>query len=199
MILRNGQPFNIDSPFVLEDGTQFPANWYRLATSEERERFGFTEVPDPEPKDDRFYSYNSVERTWTEKPLDACKEALKFSLSGVRWSKETAGIVYSNSVFATDEQSKVNYLAAVMQAQANSNYTVSWKVKTIQNTPTNVVSSKFVDLSSADVITVTNAGIDYISKCFENEKIIVSNIDKAKTLKALLDIDIEAGWPSREY
>lgn len=55
MFLLNNKPLGIDTAFTTEDGTQYPANWLRLATAEEKEAIGITEVPDPEIYDDRFY------------------------------------------------------------------------------------------------------------------------------------------------
>jgi hypothetical protein len=53
--LLDGQPLAVDTPFKTPDGTQYPANWLRLSTAEEKEAIGITEVPDPEPYDQRFY------------------------------------------------------------------------------------------------------------------------------------------------
>ena len=53
--LLNGEPLAIDTPFKTPDGTQYPANFLRLSTLEEKEAIGITEVPDPEPYDQRFY------------------------------------------------------------------------------------------------------------------------------------------------
>lgn len=55
MFLLNGTPLPIDTPFTTADGTQFPANWLRLTTLEEKEAIGITEVPDTVRADDRFY------------------------------------------------------------------------------------------------------------------------------------------------
>jgi hypothetical protein len=53
-ILPNGIPISPDVAFTLDD-VQYPANWLRLASPEEREAIGITEVPDPESYDQRFY------------------------------------------------------------------------------------------------------------------------------------------------
>jgi hypothetical protein len=55
MFLLNGKPIPLDAAFTTEDGTQYPANWLRLATVEEREAVGITEVPDEPWYDQRFY------------------------------------------------------------------------------------------------------------------------------------------------
>ena len=54
MFILDGKPLAPDAAFTHE-GIQYPANWLRLATPEEREAIGITEVPDPAPYDQRFY------------------------------------------------------------------------------------------------------------------------------------------------
>lgn len=193
MILRNGQPFNIDAAWTDEDGIQYPANWYRLATDEERNEKGFSWVDDPAPVDDRYYYSDG-----TPKPLDQVQQIVKGQLSAIRWGKQSEGIIYKDSVFATDDASKVNYLAAVMQAQADSKYTVVWKAREVVE-GRGADAAKFVTLKAADIITITNAGIDYITKCFENEKTLVAAIDAATDLDGVLAVDIHSGWPTRNY
>ena len=53
--LLNGQPLGVDRPFTDADGTQYPANWLRRASADEKAAIGITEVADPEPYDQRFY------------------------------------------------------------------------------------------------------------------------------------------------
>lgn len=54
MFLIDGKPLPIDTPFT-HNGIQYPANWLRLTSLEEKEAIGITEVPDPVRADDRFY------------------------------------------------------------------------------------------------------------------------------------------------
>jgi len=54
MFMLNNKPLPLDTPFEI-DGTQYPANWLRLTSIEEKNAIGITEVPDPEYHDDRFY------------------------------------------------------------------------------------------------------------------------------------------------
>ena len=44
-----------DRPFTTPDGTQYPANWLRLSTLEEKQAIGIRELPDPPIWDQRFY------------------------------------------------------------------------------------------------------------------------------------------------
>ncbi len=50
----NGTPLPLDTPFTHDD-IQYPANWLRLASPDERAALGIVEVADPQPYDDRFY------------------------------------------------------------------------------------------------------------------------------------------------
>ena len=54
MFVLDGRPLPPDSPFT-HDGIQYPANWLRLSTLEEKEAIGIQEVPDPPFYDQRFY------------------------------------------------------------------------------------------------------------------------------------------------
>jgi len=47
MFLLEGKPLAPNRPFVTSDGTQYPANWLRLASLAEKQAIGITEAPDP--------------------------------------------------------------------------------------------------------------------------------------------------------
>jgi hypothetical protein len=53
--LLNGKILQVGIPFTTEDGMQRPANWLQLASLEEKEAIGITEVDDAPMVDDRFY------------------------------------------------------------------------------------------------------------------------------------------------
>ncbi len=52
----NGNPLALDVPFKTSDGTQYPANWLRLSTAEEKTDLGISEVADAPVYDSRFYN-----------------------------------------------------------------------------------------------------------------------------------------------
>ena len=66
----NGKPLAVDVAFSHND-IQYPANWLRLSTVEERTAIGITEVDDPKVYDSRFYWGNG-----TAKELDDKKETI---------------------------------------------------------------------------------------------------------------------------
>jgi len=59
MFILDGKPLSPDVAFTATDADgqliQFPANWLRLSTPDERAAIGITEVPDPPVYDQRFY------------------------------------------------------------------------------------------------------------------------------------------------
>jgi len=70
MFLLNGQPLQIDVPFM-HDGTAYPANWLRLSTLAEKEAIGITEVADQPRPDDRYYWVTlNNDGTFTATPKD---------------------------------------------------------------------------------------------------------------------------------
>ena len=54
MFTLNGTPISSDVAFTHND-IQYPSNWIKLATPEERAAIGIEEVPDPVWYDERFY------------------------------------------------------------------------------------------------------------------------------------------------
>jgi hypothetical protein len=194
MILLNGNRYSPGNPFTDSNGNQYPSNWYYIASADERLAVGFTEEPDPPSVDGRFY-YINTDGTVTQKSMTVCRDVIKSQLADLRWSYESKGIIYNNAVFATDDQSRVNYIGAVLQAQSNPDFTIVWKAKT-DGEPS---QSIFIELTANSLSYVTNSGIDYISKCFVNEATLRSQIDASTDLDELLAVDLNTGWPVQQY
>jgi len=71
MFMLNGQPLQLDTPFIVDE-IQYPANWLRLTTLEEKLAIGITEVAEAPVYDDRFYwgpgnpkDLDTLKATWT--------------------------------------------------------------------------------------------------------------------------------------
>jgi len=54
MFILDGKTLSPDAPFS-HDGVNYPANWLRLSSLEEKEAIGIQEVPDPPTWNQRFY------------------------------------------------------------------------------------------------------------------------------------------------
>lgn len=67
MFMLDNKPLAVDTPFTHNE-IQYPANWLRLSTAEERAAIGITEVPDAPAYDDRFYWAPGVPKALDDKP-----------------------------------------------------------------------------------------------------------------------------------
>ena len=82
----NGSPLNIDVAFTDSNGTQYPADWLRKSTPEERAGVptgGITWEPDPAWYDKRFYTgrdtpknIDELKKDWIQIQKDAANEQL---------------------------------------------------------------------------------------------------------------------------
>ena len=83
MFMLNNAPLPIDTPFEI-NGTHYPSNWLRLTSIEEKNAVGITEVPDPEPYDDRFFwghdnpkDLDMLKKQWTQWADDTAWQLLQ--------------------------------------------------------------------------------------------------------------------------
>ncbi len=63
--LLNGKPLAVDVPFTAGD-INYPANWLRLSTAQEKKDLGITEVADAPVYDSRFYWGDGTAKTLTD-------------------------------------------------------------------------------------------------------------------------------------
>jgi hypothetical protein len=89
MFILNGKPLALDTAFTTSDGTQYPANWLRLSTLEEKEAIGITEVPEPPQHDERYYWGYDSDGNLIPKDLEQLKE------HHIRQTKEIANAYLS--------------------------------------------------------------------------------------------------------
>jgi len=84
MFILNGTPLALDRAFTTSDGIQYPANFLRLSSPQEREAIGITEQPDPPVYDQRYYWGYDQDGNLIPKDLEQLKE------QHIRQTKETA-------------------------------------------------------------------------------------------------------------
>ena len=82
MFLLNNQPLQIDTAFS-HDGVNYPQNWLRLATPQDRAAIGITEAAEPAWYDDRFYwgvdnpkDLDGLKTLWTDQVKDTASKLL---------------------------------------------------------------------------------------------------------------------------
>ena len=65
----NGNLLAVDVPFTVgtgEDAVNYPANWLRLSTADEKKAIGITEIADDPTYDYRFYNSDGSAKTLTD-------------------------------------------------------------------------------------------------------------------------------------
>lgn len=124
MFQLNGKTLAVDSPFTTEDGTQYPANWLRLASAEEKASLGIVEVADPEPYDDRFYWGVGNPKALEDVP--ALKEDGTPLMVQV-YDPETEAMIDSDKQ-VIQQGLKSQMIAQVKQAAASLLSVTDWKV-----------------------------------------------------------------------
>lgn len=99
MFLLNGKPLALDRAFTTADGIQYPKNWLRLSTPEQREAIGITEQSDPPIWDQRYYWGYDQEGNLIPKQLEdevvTSEEGQSYTQTGLKTlyisqTKETA-------------------------------------------------------------------------------------------------------------
>lgn len=104
MYTINGRPISQDAAFADANGTQYPSNWLRLSSDQEKAAIGIEWIADPEPYDDRFY--------WSAghaKDLDQCKAML------IAQVKQTAG-----SLLAPTDWKVIRFIEAASPIDAET-------------------------------------------------------------------------------
>ena len=90
----DGKPLAVDVAFKTSDGTQYPANWLRLSTAQEKKDLGITEVDDPKTYDSRFYWGDGTAKALDDKTETI--DGIEYTTLGVKsilkaQEKDTAG------------------------------------------------------------------------------------------------------------
>lgn len=89
MFLLDGRQLLLDVPFE-HDGIQYPSNWLRLASQEDRDAIGITEVIEQPRPDDRFYSISGMklDGSWDYAPrdLDGLKKTWSAQFKQTAWT-----------------------------------------------------------------------------------------------------------------
>ena len=67
MFILDGKQLRPGRPFT-HNGIQYPSNWLRLTSWEEKSAIGITEQPDPTPVDTRFYWDHDLPKRLEDEP-----------------------------------------------------------------------------------------------------------------------------------
>ncbi len=106
--------------------------------------------------------------------LDKLKNDKRAEIANARWKAETGGITLNGVEVATDRESQALLTGAVLAAQDNPEYVVNWKAK-----------NDWFELDAATLIAIADAVKAHVQKCFDKEKQLQEQIDKATTVEEL--------------
>jgi len=70
MFILDGKPLSLDRAFTTADGTQYPRNWLRLASPEQKAAIGITEQPDQIQHDQKYFWGYDADGNLIPKQLD---------------------------------------------------------------------------------------------------------------------------------
>ena len=79
--LLDGKPLAVDVPFTVGD-INYPANWLRLSTAQEKKDLGITEVADDPVYDSRFYWGDGTAKTLDDKTETI--DGVEYTTQGVK-------------------------------------------------------------------------------------------------------------------
>jgi len=122
MFVLGNQVLNVDQAFTGLDGTQYPMNWLRLTTLEEKQAIGIKEIPDPVRPDDRFYFVDG-NGIGTPRDLAALKAEWLAKVNDIAYSmlSPTDWYVVRKAEGGADIPANVYASRAAIRAAANAN------------------------------------------------------------------------------
>ena len=169
MFLLNNKPISLDSAFTTDDGTQYPNNWIRLASPEERAAIGITEVDDAPTYDDRFYWGVGLPKALEDKEeVDQDGNPMFVMVLGEVDGKP-AMVPSANRLVAKGLKSQ---MIAQIKATAGSLLSASdWKI--IRAAETNTSVNADVLVARAAIRAASNANESAINACVTVDELAV--------------------------
>lgn len=105
-------------------------------------------------------------------------EERKSELAGLRFQKETAGIIVNGSTIKTDRESQAMITGAYNAVQIDPSKIIDWKGE-----------DGWIQLDSASITAIATAVSNHVQACFTCEK------ELSILLETDIEIDITTGWP----
>ena len=93
----DGNPLAVDVPFTVGD-VNYPANWLRLSTAQEKKDLGITEVADSPVYDSRFYNGDGTAKALAD--TTETKDGVEYTILGVKSVLKTEEKAIAGSLLA---------------------------------------------------------------------------------------------------
>ena len=95
--MLDGRKLRQGRSFTDKNGTQYPSNWLKLSSNEDKARVGITYKPDPAPFDSRYYYSEGNPRPIADGTDDDGNEYTGLKTNFAKEQKTTAGQMLSNT------------------------------------------------------------------------------------------------------
>lgn len=171
MFILNGKPLALDRAFTTEDGRQFPANWLRLSTADERAALGITEEPDQvQSYDERFYwgpdlpkDHGQLVEQWTAQVKQTAGSLLSQTDWYITRASET-GVAAPQSVLdrrgdiRARSNEKEAFLAATASTEELAAYVTGPEFNVWEEVVPESVDNAVIDFASTNA-SITGSGL----------------------------------------
>ena len=95
--MLDGRKLRQGRSFTDKNGTQYPSNWLKLSSNEDKARVGITYKPDPAPFDSRYYYSEGNPRPIADGTDDEGNEYTGLKTNFAKEQKTVAGQMLSNT------------------------------------------------------------------------------------------------------
>jgi hypothetical protein len=165
MFLLNGNPLAVDTAFT-NDGIQYPANWLRLASAEEKSAIGITEVADAVRASDVFYWDGNIANPKALEDVLATKEDGS-PLMVQKYNPVTEAMEDTDKQVVT-KGLKSNFISQVKQTAgsilAQTDWMVTRKVERDVAIPAEVVAYRASVVAKADELEASISAVTTVEQ-----------------------------------
>lgn len=168
-VLPGGRKVSPDQGFVLGD-IQYPPNWLRHATEQDKSGLGITWENDPAP----------------EPPPAPTKDQLKSYAASKRWSIQISGATVAPGVKVDTSTDSLALITGAIESLERGWTTAPVKFKALTG---------WVDLTLVQLQGAGAAASQHIQNCFVAENAVVAKIE-SNTYTTYAQIDSASEWPA---
>ena len=189
MLKLNDKPLSYDRAFS-HSGIQYPANWLRLASLEEKQAIGITEVADEPGYDQRFYWNQSTPKQLDDKTETVDGEEVKTTGLKTQWSA-TQGEIANQLLHPSD-------WIVIKAKETGTNIPSAWKtyraaVRTACNARQTEIGNA-ADVPALKELLFGEATITRQKKDSDGEAVVDS--DNKPVMETVANSAIATAWPT---
>lgn len=161
---------------------EIPKNWKNInglnnLDDATLKQFGWYKINDPDLLN---FNYN---QEW----IQEVKDQILDNIANQRWNAQTEHIKYKGNFYILNDQTINSLYQKRLIVENDPDLTFAWKTR-----------DSIIQLSSSELVELTNLISSYIQQCFDIEKQFVENFPLSNTLEDFINLDLSITWPSIE-